>query len=368
MENAQQPAMGSRSAIVVPTVVPEPPRPSAAPRSRMLGCLTMILGLALVVSLLVNLSWFAGREGFGGGARDPHVKEKYFSLNRHGKQKVALVELTGAIMNGEDTKKVLDAIDLDDKVKAVVLRVDSPGGTVSASDYIYHHLLELTKKREIPLVVSMGGIAASGGYYVSMAVGHTPDTIFAEPTTWTGSIGVIIPHYNFAGFLEEHKISEDSIKSHPLKAIGSFTKPMTEEERKILQGLVNDSFTRFKGIVQAGREKFKDNDELLEQVATGQVYSADEALQNGLIDKIGYIEEAIDRAVALAGLDKEDTKVVKFHHEVGFFDLLSGADVKAAPPGLNLSQLLDLTVPRAYYMCTWLPALESPTLKSFAKP
>ena len=91
-----------------------------------------------------------------------------------------------------------------------MLRVDSPGGTVSGSDYIYHHLREMPReKRKIPLVVSMGGMAASGGYYVSMAVGHEPDTIFAEPTAFTGSIGVIIPHYDLAGLMEKIGAKED---------------------------------------------------------------------------------------------------------------------------------------------------------------
>lgn len=358
MDNATPPSGPAPDEMVVPTVVHESPRsaPPARSTTRSFGCLAVLLGLALVVSLLVNFA-LVSKPGSLSRDRDPAVKKKFHSLNRRGSQEIALLEISGAIMDGDKVKRLIDAIKQDDKVKAVVLRVDSPGGTVSASDYIYHHLSELTRERDIPLVVSMGGIAASGGYYVSMAVGHTPNTIFAEPTTWTGSIGVIIPHYNFAGFLEEHKIVEDSIKSHPLKAIGSFTRPMSEDERLILQGLVDDSFTRFKQVVRSGREQFETEPELLDQVATGQVYSADEAKAKGLVDEIGYIEEAIDRAVELADLDIDDTRVVKFHREIGFLDILSGAEVRAET--LGLSQMLDLTVPRAYYMCTWLPALES---------
>jgi protease-4 len=157
--------------------------------------------------------------------------------------------------------------------------------------------------------------------------------------------------------LEEHKVVEDSIKSHPLKSLGSFTQPMTETERKILQGLVDDSFERFKGVVKAGRARFEESPEQLDDVATGQVFSADQARAKGLVDKIGYIEEAIDRAIELAGIDKEDTRVVKFQREISFFDILTGGEVRA--PGMSLAELLDLTVPRAYYMCTRLPALES---------
>lgn len=351
------PSDQSTPAYVTPTVVADRPvAPPSGSRSRAVGCVAILLGIGLAMSLLFNIALVGGGEGLGGGA-DPHVKEKFHSLNRRGSEKIALLEISGAIMDGESVKRVIDAIERDDKVKALVLRVDSPGGTVTASDYIYHHLSQLTEKKKIPMVVSMGGIAASGGYYVAMAAGHRPGVIFAEPTTWTGSIGVIIPHYNFAGFLEEHKITEDSIKSHPLKAIGSFTRPMSEQERKILQGLVDDSFVRFKEIVKSGRAEFAEHPEKLDDVATGQVYSADQAKEKGLVDEIGYIEEAIERAVELAGVDKDKAKVVKFQHEVGFLDLLSGAEVNTQP--LGLSQLLDLTAPRAYYMCTWLPALDA---------
>ena len=110
-------------------------------------------------------------------------------------------------------------------LKALVVRINSPGGSISGSDYIYHHLRELNEKTQIPIVVSMGALAASGGYYASMAVGGTRDTIFAEPTTWTGSIGVIIPHYNIAGLMKEVGVVEDSIASHRLKEMGSLTRP-----------------------------------------------------------------------------------------------------------------------------------------------
>lgn len=341
--------------VVTPAVVPE--RPFAAPRkARGLGCLVLFLGVALGFSLLLNLMLAASNESFS----DPSVKQKYHSLSRSAKDKVAVVEIEGTIMDGENERRILEVIERDKNVKAIVLRVVSPGGTVSGSDLIYHHLVELVERRKIPLVVSMGGIAASGGYYVSMAVGHAPNTIFAEPTTWTGSIGVIIPHYNFSGFLAEHKIEEDSIKSAPLKAIGSFTKPMTEEERKILQGLVDDSFSDFKKIVQSGRERFTEHPEELDQVATGQVFTATQAKEKGLVDEIGYIEDAIDRAIELAALDKDKTKAVKFYRQTGLFEVLSGSDGAAARQGgFDLAGLLDLTVPRAYYMCTWLPSLGS---------
>ena len=146
----------------------------------------------------------------------------------------------------------------------------------------------------------MGGLAASGGYYASMAVGDTEDTIFAEPTTWTGSIGVVIPHYNVTGLMKEIGVADDSIASNPLKEMGSFTRPMTEAERNIFQNLVNEGFTRFKDVVKSGRPKFKQDPAALDKLATGQVFTAVQAEKNGLIDKIGFIDDAVDRAIELA--------------------------------------------------------------------
>ncbi|MBX7073437.1 MAG: signal peptide peptidase SppA [Pirellulales bacterium] len=353
-----QPQPVPPSEIVVPTMVPERPAPPPPrPPRRSYGCLALILGAGLVLSLLLNFA-LSSSESFT--SSDSQVTQKYHSLARFGRDKVAIIEVAGPIMDGDSTKRAIDAAKDDKHIKAVVLRVDSPGGTVSASDYIYHHLSELAKEREIPIVVSMGGIAASGGYYISMAVGDTPGTIFAEPSTWTGSIGVIIPHYDFSGLLSEYKVSEDSIKSHRLKAIGSVTKPMTEEERALLQGLVDDGFDQFKEVVKSGRPRFAEHPDQLDAVATGQVYTAKQAKEHGLVDEIGYIEEAIERALELAKLDKKKTKVVELKPQLGLFEqLLMGPDAQARSSltGLGLSQLLDLTSPRAYYMFTWLPAL-----------
>ena len=135
----------------------------------------------------------------------------------------------------------------------------------------------MLEKRKIPMVVSMGGIAASGGYYISMAVGHSPDVIFAEPTAFTGSIGVIIPHYNLGGLFDKLGVAEDSVASGPLKEMGTFSRPMTEQERLLFQGLVDDSFTRFKEIVRSGRLKFQKDPAALNKLATGQVFAAERA-------------------------------------------------------------------------------------------
>ena len=245
--------------ILTAQVVREVPSPQAPRRrSGWKRFLTTLFVLAFLGSLMFNLMLLAVVAVTALGS-EHRLQEKYVSHNRHAADKVAVISVEGVISDSDDSlgfvKRQIDWVIEDKNVKAVVLRVDSPGGTVSASDYIYHHLCEMPTvgKRKIPLVVSMGGMAASGGYYISMAVGHEPKTIFAEPTTWTGSIGVLIPHFDLAGLMDKVGAKEDSVVSGPLKEMGSFTRPMTPAERKVFQALVDDSFGRFKEIVCSGR-------------------------------------------------------------------------------------------------------------------
>ncbi len=315
-----------------------------------------MLVAALGMSLLVNMALISSN--IISADADRKVKEQFVSHERSSDNKIAIISIEGTILDGSGfVKRQIDKARKDKSVKAVVLRVNSPGGTITGSDYIYHHLRELAKERKIPIVVSMGGIAASGGYYVSMAVGDTPEVIFAEPTTWTGSIGVVIPHYDLSKLLSDWGIAQDSIASHRLKTMGSFTKPMTEEERQIFQTLVDDSFTRFKDIIKAGRPKFKDDPKALERLATGQIFNAPQAEKDGLIDKIGFVEDAVKRAIELAKVPADDVTVVKYKRETSLASLLMGGSARAGQ--IDLSALLDIATPRAYYLCTWLPVVIS---------
>lgn len=343
-----------------PVVVTVPQRSSLV--RRLLMSLLGFIGI-LVAFACIILMGFAALAALTEGS-DTVTEETYHSLNENGTDKIAIITVEGTILESEGfVKKQIDQVRKDKAVKAIVLRVDSPGGTVTASDFIYHHLVRLKKEKQeasggkpLPLVVSMGGLAASGGYYVSMAVGDTPDSIFAEPTTWTGSIGVIIPHYDLSGLLKRLDVSDDSIKSGPLKQMGAFTRPMTPDEKKALEQLVGDSFKRFKNIVTSGRPRFQQHPEQLDKIATGQVFDTDQALANGLVDKQGFIEDAISRAVALAGLDEKKTKVVKYKRPFALFEgLLASESAKKTSPDLQM--LLDLAAPRAYYLSTWLPIL-----------
>lgn len=306
--------------------------------------------------------------------KNPRLDERYFSHSETAQQKVAIITVEGTIMHSDGFAKwQIDQVHDDPEVKAVVLRVDSPGGTVTGSDYLYHHLKMLREEKKIPLVVSMGGIAASGGYYISMAAGDTPDTIFAERTSWTGSIGVIIPHYNAGELLANWNIIDDSVVSGPLKALGSPTRKLTpamaEEEHRVLQELVDQTFGEFKGIVADARPQLANNKEAFAKATTGQVFTAKQALDLGLVDKLGYIEDAVDRAIELAKLNPHKVRVVKYKPQSGLLDsVLLGptassnshsADSSTTLGQLNLSAIADLATPRAYFLFTSLPALVS---------
>ena len=289
-----------------------------------------------------------------------NVTEQYVQGDKDADDKIAVISIEGVIMEGDGfVKQQIDKIRKDENVKAVVVRVDSPGGTVTGSDYIYHHLTRLRKERGLPMVVSMGGMAASGGYYVSMAVGDQPDSIFAEPTCSTGSIGVIIPHYDISGLMERYDVKDDSIATHPRKQMLSMTRAMPDEHREILQAHINDMFGRFKSIIKDGRPTFKENGEALDKLATGEIFTAQQALDNKLIDKIGFLEDAIARAAELASLNAENTLVVEYERpitllgELGGFSQAPGGSANAS----NLAPLLELAAPRAWYLATSLPTI-----------
>ncbi|NIP87056.1 MAG: signal peptide peptidase SppA, partial [Planctomycetales bacterium] len=239
------------------------------------------LFLALAISVMFNFGLLGAYHSYV--QLDPALTEKLHSGLASGRDKIAVITVKGAIMDAEDgfVKGQIDRVRKDKKVKAMVLRVDSPGGTVTASHYLYHHLKKLREEKEIPLVVSMGSIATSGGYYIAMAVGDTKDAIFAEETTWTGSVGVIIPSYDLSDLLADWKIRDRSFASGELKQMGSPTRALDEKQRQQeeekLQQLVDESFEGFKQVVAAGRPQLVQDEEAMGQVVTGQIFTAKRA-------------------------------------------------------------------------------------------
>ena len=356
-ENANQP---NHIEPITPEIVsrtPPPPRPRG--RRSYFGCLGWA-GLLVCLMIIGFQTIFILAQGITVGSFDieDSIQEKFVSHERRGRDKVAIITVSGVIMEGDGfVKRQIDRARKDDKVKALVIRIDSPGGTVTASDFIYHHLGKLRDDNSLPIVVSMGSVAASGGYYIAMVVGDQEDSIFAEPTTTTGSIGVIIPHYDITGLMQEWGIENDSIASHRRKQMLSMTKKLSDEDREILEAYLNETFKRFKEIVRSGRPALRDDDERLTELATGEIFTATQAQRHGLVDKIGFVEEAVNRAIELAGLDEKNVRVVRYARPKSLFELASSA--KSVGRRIDLASFLELSVPKAYYLTTSLPALVS---------
>ena len=290
------------------------------------------LGFAVCGALLLRMA--AARSEYLDTAHG--VQERFFFGDPQAEDKIAVIRLSGVILDGDGfARDQIERVRADDRVKAVVLRINSPGGTVAGSDYLFHHLTRLREEKKIPLVVSMGAIAASGGYYAAMAVGDQPDTIFAEPTCNTGSIGVVIPHYDISGLLERLGVVDDSIATHPRKLMLSMTRPLDDDQRQLAESYVQESLVRFLEVVKQGRPKLTQEAGALladgRNLATGEVFLAPDALKYGLVDRLGFVEDAAARAMELAGLNKDTTRIVEYTRVASLLDW-NGLTGGAAPP------------------------------------
>lgn len=216
-------------------------------------------------------------------------------------RKIAIIDVSGVLTSGGqretwfgsdssvvDLTKKLALAEGDSSIRAIILRVDTPGGGVTASDLMYRELKEFREETGIPIYVSMQSLATSGGYYISMAA----DKVYASPTTITGSIGVIAAFPEIRGLMDKVGVEMNAIKSGDNKDAGAFYKSMTDEEREIYQGLVEDLFGRFVEIVAANRTQLNNDD--ITMLADGRLYTAQQALDFGLIDGVAYLDDLID--------------------------------------------------------------------------
>lgn len=252
------------------------------------------------------------------GRRLPQDKLKETVVQGKGWNKILLLDITGFLNDVpssrpytppvtllRDVKEKLRKASRDGRIKGVILRINSPGGTVTASDTIYEEIRRFKKKKKIPVVAQMNDVAASGGYYVAVAA----DRIFAQPTSITGSIGVILQKFNLQELLGKIGIKNTPVKSGELKDIGSPFRPQTELEKKILQGTIDALYKRFVDTVAENRGEL--NREEVLTLADGRIYTADQALKNHLIDRIGYLEDAVEEVKKMAGLKK--AKIILYH-------------------------------------------------------
>jgi protease IV len=358
---------------------PPPPQPVFSPSMRAappprsnrgLKAAVIILAIILAFSLLWNASsLFTDTVGYGVAHTQkagPELIEGVIE-NNHSTSKILVVPVEGVISSdGFDAsgynlvEYITDQLELaerDDRVKAVVLKVNSPGGEVLASDDIYNALVDFQKKTSKPVVASMGSLAASGGYYVSAPC----QWIVANELTITGSIGVIIQTFNFRGLMDKVGVRPEVYKSGKFKDMLSGMKrenEITDEERAMVQDMVNQTFEKFKEVVAKGRkaansanESEKDKGRKLKDdwadLADGRVLSGKEAFEAGLVDELGNFEIAVKRAQKLANIS--NANLIRYQQQFDFSSLfrLFGKSEKTK---VQVDLGLDLPKIKAGYM------------------
>ena len=240
--------------------------------------------------------------------------------------KVGIVEINMPITNSKKAVDDLNYFNRKSNIAAIVVRLETPGGGVAASQEIYEKVRKISKFSDKPIIASMGGVAASGGYYIALGA----DTIMANPGTATGSIGVIMSYPIIGKMMDKIGIQYETIKSGTLKDSGSPFRNITSEERKYFQGLIDDLHGQFLSVVAKERNIPMDQ---AAELANGQVYSGKQAVENGLIDMLGTFEDAVLLAAREAGYVEEPEIVYPPEEKKGLLDMLFGDIFQSSPIG-----------------------------------
>jgi protease-4 len=344
----QQPAQPEQSTIPVQPVAAPTPTPKKGSGWRIfwgiftgLSVLGNIILLLAIIGMGILLSGEFG--GLSSGDEEQFTESVLMSGSRT--EKIAVISISGIIENemAEAIARQVQVAGKDVKVKAVIVKVDSPGGTVSASDRINYELRKLRTEYNKPTVAFMQSVAASGGYYSAVAC----DTIVAEPTVITGSIGVIMETFVFQGLLEEKLgIKPVVLKSGEKKDWPNPFKPVTAEQEQYLQNkLIKPAYNRFVKVVAEGRKTL--SEEQVRTLADGSIYDSNEALCNNLIDDVGYFEKAVKTARTMG--HAKNAQVVEYRKVFSLANWLSGRSNVTLPP-LNRKTLTEFSQPQLLYL------------------
>ncbi|MHC4642057.1 MAG: signal peptide peptidase SppA [Planctomycetota bacterium] len=310
----------------------------------------IFMGIILALSILVNIALFLMLIGavalFAAGPRDSLAEEVIRDGPRS--KKIVMIKVEGIIdsLQAKSVYKQLKRIKNDSRVKGLIINVNSPGGTISGSDQIYNEIRRFREESGKPVVAFMQGMAASGGYYTSVAC----DKIVAEQTTITGSIGVIFGHFVLQELLENKLgIEPVIITSGPKKGWLSMFRPFGEEQQKYVEErLIDPAFERFVEVVDEGRPSLTLSE--VKELADGGIYSAKEALKQNLIDDVGYLDKAIEVAKLLAGIQK--AQVVEYHRPFSLAGFLSLRSKSKNILNFDRSMLYELSTPQLLYLWT----------------
>ncbi len=319
-----------------------------------LGCLGITLVVVLGVSLLFNMVLVMASAGNGitTSSGGDYFEKSYLSGTGH--DEIAVIPMYGVISYGvpgdvmasmvDDTIAKLRQAREDVRVKAIILRIDSPGGEVTASDVIYHEVVKTDAVK--PVVVFMDSVAASGGYYIAVGGRH----LMANELTITGSIGVIIQTMNFEELTKKVGVDVVTIKSGKMKDMLNPFRAAEPEELEFVQNMIDETYAKFLGIV--AEERSLDAEELRNTVADGRIVSGKRALEVGLIDGTGYFEDAVAQAEQLAGIESARVISIQPPFSLGRLFRIFGSSAQAASQ-VNIKigpQSLDLEAGKFYYL------------------
>ncbi len=240
-----------------------------------------------------------------------------FEISSKG-NRVGLIDIKGAIISSQDTVKQIKDWRKDSTIKAILIRIDSPGGAVGPSQEIYREIRRTIGVK--PVVTSMGSVAASGGYYIASASSY----IVANPGTITGSIGVIISFPNLRELFDKIGYQMTTIKSGPFKDIGNVSRDMTPEEKELLQATIDETYRQFVRDVAAGRNLPEED---VRKVADGRIIMGEKALEVRLVDQLGNFEDAVAKAGELAKISGEPNLINAKKKKLSLLDLVVGSDV-----------------------------------------
>ncbi|MBW2383645.1 MAG: signal peptide peptidase SppA [Deltaproteobacteria bacterium] len=259
----------------------------------------------------------------------------------------------GWVLSEGTVSRVRDQLDLAERkgdIEAIIVRIDSPGGSPTASDTVYRQLVAFKRKHEIPIHAQMMSVAASGGYYVAMAA----DQIAANRTTVTGSIGVIMMGVNLTGLMDKIGVENQTITSGPYKDTGTFLRPMKSSERQQMQSVIDDLYLQFVSVVDEGRPNL--TEEEVKHLADGRIYSAQQAQAVGLVDRIAPLEDTIDAVRKQLGAS--EVRVVTYHRQRESPTNIYSRSMTRADVEIGSADPIARLWPRPGFYYLWWPGVQ----------
>jgi protease-4 len=325
-----------------------PPPYTPPPRPRVSGW-RILWGFFFVLSVLANIGFFLLLLGIVAvfATRQTRLYEEAVVREGPADAKIVMINIEGLMYDelAENVYRQLQSARNDRSVKGVIVHVNSPGGTISASDQVYQEIRKYRRDKGKPVIAFMQSTAASGGYYASVAC----DEIIAEPTAITGSIGVLMGHFVFGELLENKLgilpvfLTMGEKKDWP----SSFRPPSDQELQYLRDRLLKPAYDRFVEVVQEGRAKVLSADQV-KALADGSIYVAPQAMDVGLIDKVGYLDDAIDLVKSRAGI--QQAQVVEYRRSFSWSSLLGVRKSNTGVFKLDRTTLYQLSTPEVLYL------------------